>query len=278
MKNIFLTEKTKTRIAENTEVRIDKVTKATDEVYNLLKKMNKVSLFMAKKNVDFEPNNFIRLLEYRLFIGLLILDLASAMRIYLNAKFQYEGLFSARQIIIIINEGYKKIYNFIIQNDIGDKITRYRNRSFWVKNIGAIIEEDLPSLQKEYDLLTDKLESYLNVNFDDIKEQRDLSIHYHENPLKVYDMFLKLDVEETFKRLIPFWDILNKMFDFTHQIVLNYADKSDDEKRKQEIIFNKMILKLEELKNSENEINISKLQENIKKVRDVFIKMEKTIK
>lgn len=85
------------------------------------------------------------LLEYRLFIGILILDLLSATRIYLNGKFQYEGIFSARQIIVIVSEGYKKIYNFKKEKDDGNKKTTDRNKSFWIKEIGEIIKNDLPT-------------------------------------------------------------------------------------------------------------------------------------
>jgi hypothetical protein len=227
---------------------------------------------LTEKNIDINFININHLLKYRLFIGIIILDLAAAIRIYLNAKLQYEALFSVRQIIVIINEGYKKIYNFILKHDKGIDIEKYRKNSFWVKNIGEIIYLDLPDLQQEYDSITIELERYLIMNFDGIKDQRNLSIHYDENPVRVYDMLLKLDIEETFKKLIPFLGILNRMFDLTHLLVLRYNEKLDTERRNQETQFEIMISKLEEFKNQENENNISLLQDSMRNTMREFFK------
>jgi len=271
MKDTPMTEETKTKILKNTESKIIETTKIIDEVRRLLKTTEDIQLFMSQKNIPIKLENLKSLLEYRMLIGLLILDLASAMRIYLNAKFQYEELFSARQIIIIINEGFKKIYNFINKNEKGEEITKHRKDSYWIKNIGAIIERDLPHLQKEYDSLTVELENCLKINFDVIREQRDLSIHYDKNPAKVYDMLLKLNIEETFKKMIPFIDILNKMFKFTDQLVFGYKEKTYIEKKKHEMNIDNMILKLESLKNANDNESISEFQDFLRNLKKITI-------
>lgn len=271
MKDTPMTEETKTKILKNTESKIIETTKIIDEVRRLLKTTGDIHIFMSQKNIPINLDNLKSLLEYRMLMGLLILDLASAMRIYLNAKFRYEELFSARQIIVIINEGFKKIYNFINKNMEGVEITKHRKDSYWIRNIGAIIERDLPHLQKEYDYLTVELENCLKLNFDVIREQRDLSIHYDKNPAKVYDMLLKLDIEETFKKMIPFLDILNKMFNFTDQLVYGYKEKTHAEKKKHEMNIDNMILKLESLKSSNDNVSISEFQDFLRTLKKVTI-------
>lgn len=266
-----MTEETKRRILKNTELRITETTKSLDETRILLKTTEDVQSYLSQFNIHMKLDNLKSLLEYRMLIGLLILDLASAIRVYLNAKFQYEGLFSARQIIVIISEGYKKIYNFISKDEKGEIVYKNRNSSFWIKNIGAIIENDLPKLRKEYDSLTHDLENYLKHNFDHIKERRDMSIHYDKTPSKVYDMILKLDIEEIFKKLMPFLDILNKMFEFTNQLVINYKEKTTNERIKHEVNINNMISKLNKFKNTENHEIISKFQDFLRNLKDKSI-------
>lgn len=265
-----MTEETKAIILQNTETKITETTKILDELRRLLKTTDDIQLFMSQKNIHLKLDNLKSLLEYRMFIALLILDLASAMRIYLNARFHYEELYSARQIIVIINEGFKKIYNFIQKNEKGEENINHRKDSFWIKNIASIIEKDLPYLQQEYKSLTAELENYLNTNFDSIRTQRDLSIHYDRNPANVYDMLLKLNIEETFKRMISFLDILNKMFKFTDQLVYGYKEKTYKEKNIHNKNIDSMILKLESFKNAENNENISSFQDFLRNLKNIL--------
>jgi len=270
MKKKLLTEETKLKLRENVENKIDEVTKEIDKLRKILDKIEKVNSFATENDLQLDLKGIRNLLEYRLFIGIIILDLSSSIRIYLNAKFQYEGLFSARQIIVIINEGYKKIYNFITEKDDGNKITKHRNNSFWTKEIGEIIKSDLPNLKNEYDLLTNKLDSYLNVNFKEIKTQRDLSIHYDKSPTKVYDMLAKLDIQTTFQKLIPFLDILNEMFVFTDKVNQAYQLKSENEKLAQDKRIEDLAYKLDNFKNDKNKSIILEFQEKILKLKDLF--------
>ena len=99
-------------------------------------------------------------------------------------------------MIVIINEGFKKIFNFEKINDKGDLITKYRNNSFWLKEIKTLLVDDLSLFLEEYERITEKLEKYLEFDFDKIKEDRDLSIHYDKNPMLIYNMIVDLDFEE----------------------------------------------------------------------------------
>ena len=267
-----MTEGTKNELLSITESKIIEMTSSIDEVRGKLKMIENAQKRLSEKNIILNLENTISLLEYRLFVGLLILDLASTMRAYLNAKFKYEAIFAARQIIVIIKEGYKKIYNFISQNSQGAAITRNRNNSFWIKNIGRIIQKDLPNLQLEYDYLTNKLDNYLANNLNDIKYQRDLFIHYDDHPAIVYDSLLTLDIDQTFRKLTPFLEILNNMFAFTNRLIFEYKEKLGKQNKSFETTVDDLILKLEANKKPETIASISKVIDNLNDIKNIFIK------
>ncbi|MGC3977785.1 MAG: hypothetical protein QM751_05830 [Paludibacteraceae bacterium] len=203
--------------------------------------------------------------EYELFLGILILDLSTAIKIYLNARSQYEGLFAARQVLIIINEGYKKIYNFVWENENGEIIAKHRNNSFWLKEVCQIIT-DFPSEKEEYDNLTQQLEKYSEINFEEIKRKRDLSIHYDKNSHKVYRMLQEIDIDETFQTLTPFLDILNRMVVFTNKLMIGYNEKIKNKRIEQDNNLYGFIEKFESLKNEQNKVLIENAQEMIRNV------------
>jgi hypothetical protein len=267
-----MTEETKSELLKITESKITEITKSVDEIRDLLKLTRQVRIYFAGKNTIIDLDNIDRLSEYRLFIGMVILDLASAIRIYLNAKLKYEGIYSARQILVIMNEAFKKIYNFVNKKGIGT--TKNREDAFWFRNIGVIIEKDFPNLKNQFDLLTIELEHYSQESWDVIRTKRDLSIHYDKDPTKVYDMLLNLDIEETYKKLSPFLNILIKMFDFTNLIALNYKVKMDSENMKFEMTIDGLIMQLDKFKNGKNDDSISSIQKGLLslKVRPNFKK------
>lgn len=212
-------EETRKLLLEETELDINLMTKSLDEsnrIYTALKEMKNL---IKENNIQLDLNNLIRLAEYRTLIGILHLDINVAIRIFLNGKSQYEGLYAARQIIVIINEGFKKIFHFTNTNKGRDRL-----ESFWIKDIKMIIDNDLPYLEETYKELTQKLDSFCENNFSDKvwKNKRNLSVHYDKNPSKFYSMLIGLNIEETILNMIPFLDIINKMFVFTFSIIKAY--------------------------------------------------------
>ena len=77
-------------------------------------------------------------------------------------------------------------------------------------------------MQYEYDALTNRLEKYFESNFTLLKMRRNLSVHYDTDSIKVYDMFTNLNIEDTYKKLIPFLDIINTMSILTARITTLY--------------------------------------------------------
>jgi hypothetical protein len=272
MKNTPMTEGIRLQLLHDTELKITEISEEIDGIRKLLKKAEDIEILFAKENKVIEFYNLINLMKYRLFIGLIILDLASASRIFINAKLKYEALYSARQIVIIIDEAFKKIYNFIKQNEKGDKIIKHRKNSFWIKNVGQIINQDLPQLIQQYNDLTNELEKYLSSNFKDVKEQRDLFIHYDEDPSNVYDALIKINIEETFKKMNAFLEILNRMYRFTENLVLNYKLKAMQENKSYEIPLDKMISELNEIKNASNMDDILLLKNNLQNIKKIIYK------
>ncbi len=221
MKDIPITPQTKLELLYETESLLNITTESIDGIYELIRLARRFQSKLKPKQIPFNINELITLLKFRLFISFLIVDLASAMRIYLNAKLQYEAIFSARQIIVIVYEGYKKIYNFLNPRENED-LLKYRNNSFWVKDVGSIIKNNFPKMQNEYTELTTRLEKYFESNFALLKMRRNLSIHYDSDSIKVYEMFVNLDIEETYKKLIPFLDIIDNMSVLTGKIATLY--------------------------------------------------------
>lgn len=272
-----MTKETKTKLIDSTELALDYVAKSVDEVRSFIKKVELMTSFMKEHDIDPEDGifeNLEKLLEYRMLIGLIFLDLASATRAHLNSKYSYEKLFSLRQIIVIINEGYKQIYNFVKLGENGDSITKYRNKSFWYKDIGTIVNNSLPELSEEYNSLTKKLDDYFNENFPSIKEQRDLSVHYDKKASKVYDMSVNLNIAETFKKMSPFLEILTGMFRFTEKMA-SISQKIERQKNiemnnRLESIFSDLERKIKDSKTDKNIESLNKLKELIDKTKKEF--------
>lgn len=272
MKHIPMTKETEAKLIDSTEKSIEYVSKTIDDVRGFLKKMTDIKKYLESYDVNTENETFNtmeKMLEYRMLIGIIFLDLASATRAHLKAKYTYEKLFSMRQIIVIINEGYKQIYNFVRQNEKGDLITRDRNKSFWHKDIRYVVKNSLPALTSEYENLTQKLENYFNDNFKSIKEQRNLSIHYDKEASKVYDMTVGLKVEQTFLKMSPFLGILTEMFRFTEKMALisriKEKKKTVEANKQLEAMFDKLLVKVESAKTEINEESLNKLLDMINK-------------
>lgn len=222
----LLTEETRQALLKLTEEELEKKSKFLEQSRkHLLLVKNTESLITPNK----ELVEFSKILEFKMLIGFISLDLVSNTRAYLKAEYQYEGLFSMRQFIVIINEGYKNIYNFKTVNSKGIEILKNRNKSFWVKDIGEIIKSKSDNeLKKKYFFLTTELDTYFNDNFQGIKDQRNLSVHYDNNLIKVYDMITNLNAEAIFKKYIPFYKILREMFIFLHELVMSYQVEGID--------------------------------------------------
>ena len=243
-----ISPESKAILVKETFLNIEVFSKVVDDIRRSIQLINvncsKLKEIDGSYEISNETISLIRLSEYLLLIGLIWLDITSALRVYLKAELNYEVLYSSKQLIVTINEGYKKIYSFVNLKN-GKENFENRNDSFWMKDIGTLIIQSLISLQPQYNEITTNLEDYLKEHFDDIKTNRGFFVHYDKEPSKVYDSLTALDIEVVFQKVIPFINILTKMFEFTKLILVEF-NKFNDEKNN--VFFDNYIQKFEALK------------------------------
>lgn len=250
-----ISEESKDILSKETFLNIQVFSKVIDDIRRSIQVININCSNLKKIDESFETSketlSLIRLSEYRLLVGLIWLDIASALRVYLKAELKYEVIYSSKHLIITISEGYKKIYNFI-NLDNGKENFKNRNNSFWIKDIGTLITNSLISLQPQYNDITIDLNNYLKEHFDDIKINRDYFVHYDNEPSKVYDSLTSLDIEAVFQKVIPYINILTKMFEFTKQILIEFIKFND---KKDDNFLDDYIQKFEKLKQNKDNSN-----------------------
>jgi hypothetical protein len=234
-KNLVLSESTKLKLDSITTSSIQTYAEIVDYSYAWVKRIDNISKIIESntgKDTPKELDPLRRLCEYSILVGLIWLDITTAFRIYINAKQKYEVTYCAKQLVITINEGYKKIYNFVKLDKNGKENLQNRKNSFWVKDIGELIYKRLPNFLLEYKTLTNKLDLYFEQNFESIKVQRNLAVHYDENPSKVYAMLIGLNIEDIAIKTIPFMNILSETLVFYKSILIEYnritTQKSND--------------------------------------------------
>ncbi|MEM9650031.1 MAG: hypothetical protein AAF969_16250, partial [Bacteroidota bacterium] len=201
------TKETRLTLIKYTADEIVKRSNSLEQTRKQIQLIEKTKKFFGLTSKDL--NDISRILEFKILIGLISLDLTTSVRAYLKAEYQYEGQFFLRQFAVVINEGYKKIYNFKKSNPDGTAVSGNRAKSFWVKEIGSMVNErNNINLFNRYSELTKELDRYFELNFEGIKEKRDLSIHYDKDLLKVYEMIVNLNSESLIKKFIPFYELL----------------------------------------------------------------------
>jgi len=239
-----ISEATKESLQKETLSNIETLTSLVDSIRNGIYMIDKTENFSRERNIGIpdENHHLRRFSEYSMLLGLIWLDITTAFRVYLNAKENYETIYATKQLVIIINEGFKKIYNYVGIDDKGNPLTRARNDSFWIKDVGGLVTKELPYLCDDYDQITLLLDSYDDQELKDLKEPRNLFVHYDDEPSKVYDFLKNLDIEKITIKTIPFMDILSKMVNFGHTLQIAYGDLIESRKNN---VFDDFINKFE---------------------------------
>ena len=147
-------------------------------------------------------------------------------------------------MLITINERFKQMYKYLSIDQNGNLKTKPRNNSFWVRDIGVLINDKLTHLCQEYD----DINTALDLNDDDelksMRGPRNLFVHYDSEPSKVYDELINLDIEKLTQKMMPFMFILSKMILFVRKVLEEY--NSHIEKNKEDL-FEREHAKIEEL-------------------------------
>ncbi|MCH7411142.1 hypothetical protein MM239_17220 [Belliella sp. DSM 111904] len=177
-------------------------------INNLFKKKEKPSSINELKE-------FLKIQEFILLIQLVCLDTLCASGSYLDAKFEYQGIYSAKNLIITVNEGAKKLFHY----------STYRDKSFWGKNVKEFMKKYSPESLEGYEKINTMLKK-LEDGLDgfDWKSKRDLLVHYDNEPQKVYDLLIDLDIDIVSKQSILFIEILKEMRVYTYKLTNDFFE------------------------------------------------------
>jgi len=167
-----------------------------------------------------------RIYEYTMLIGLISCDLWVAYRVYLRAEDGYEVQYASKQIVVILTEGLKQVYNFISRNDKGDLVTSKRNRSIWKRDIGDIVRGKFPDLVQQYQALTADLESFDDGILKSLQKPRNIFVHYDHEPALAYDEVVALHIEQLTMKAIPFMELMKGMMGFNLSLTGAYVEHS----------------------------------------------------
>lgn len=220
-----ITEETKKTLEEATLSNFDVYTKLIDGVRRSITMIDRAEEYMVSNGHSIpESNHHLRRIgEYTMLLGLVWLDITAGFRIYLNARENYEAIYSTKNLLITINEGFKQIYNYVSADPNGNLKTKPRNNSFWVKDIGVLVNDQLTHLSYEYNEITSELDLYDDDELKNMRGPRNLFVHYDPEPSKVYDELINLDIEKMARKMIPFMQILSKMILFGRKVLEHYS-------------------------------------------------------
>lgn len=197
----------------NIEVSLQLVDKIESTICKIRSEIenNKKSYENLQNALDLKK--LLRLNEFSLLLNLIALDLFCSFKIYINSVSKIEGIFSAKILILTVNEASKKIFHF----------GKYRKKSIWGKDVEELVNELFPNALPEYSRINRMIDNldeiFKEFNWED---KRNLIVHYDDNPSKVYSMLLKLDIEEVSKRVIPFLKVKIEMIKFSQILLDDY--------------------------------------------------------
>lgn len=225
-----ISDATKQSMADITQLTIDQAWNQIRVLRKTVEQIKMVQAFYEQNQMSpSQANHYLgRVTEYAILIHLLSADLSVAYRIYLNAKTGYEVQYAGRQLILIINEGFKQIYHYVWPDKKeGNMVTSKRNDSFWVKDIGGLVRLMLPGLADRYQELTEKLNSYDDPELAAMTPTRNLFVHYDRITSDVVDAIEALDIEVLSQKVMPFMLILQQMTSFCMELVQAVAVTSE---------------------------------------------------
>lgn len=151
------------------------------------------------------------------------LDLASALRAFLSSEYTMEKQLSLKHINTIAYEGFNKLYG----------LNANSGNSFWSKYITPLVSDDAnQSLCNEYEVLSEELLK-LKPEIEKLDEQRQLSVHYHEGIIKVYNMLHDLNPIEESQKALRLLNILPKVLNFCTKClhIIELKNQVNSEKR-----------------------------------------------
>lgn len=151
-------------------------------------------------NTDHCAKLLLTMLEIKAFIATVQLDLVAFLRADFRTKHPFEKRINLKYVNVAILEGCKYIQGFGKDSKHG-KLSE-------LQKIGQL--NDDRELCMDVLLLKNSLDDFLKLynNLND-KTNRDLALHYDQNPLKVYEFLEQISEEAETLRLNKWFDVLN---------------------------------------------------------------------
>ena len=121
---------------------------------------------------------------------------------YLGGLSNYEQRFAVKQLYVILNEGFKRIYGF--------DNTKTRNKSIWNTYLGIYANDSNTQINNGYKKLT----KYLNNFYDDIifdKSARCQGAHYTDDYATIYSHLSSLNAEAVTVGAIHFMQLMDEV-------------------------------------------------------------------
>lgn len=191
----------------------------TDKTYQYI-------IYFEKLNI--QDKRLLNILNASLQFNFIYLDFCTVYRLYLAGLTHYEQRFAIKQLYIILNEGFKRIYGFDHKNDLSQLSTTRRD-SIW-KTLLEFYKDDKDIIVKNSYL---HLLSYLQLFKDDIifdQSLRSHGVHYHKDFRVTYDFLNNLDAEKVTHGALHFMDLMNEIRNFISIVTQRIINGKNDYK------------------------------------------------
>ena len=153
-------------------------------------------------------------LHLRMSVLLSLLEMSTIEKAMLGTKHAYVKRYHYKNLVANASECYKMLYHY----------EDCRKKSIWTRVRRLVTDLNSEELRTQYDQITERLNEfgYERVN----KDLRDVTMHYAEYLLTVYQMTVDLNNEnDALMYFAEFWDILKQMLSFSTSLVAIYQNQ-----------------------------------------------------
>lgn len=143
-----------------------------------------------------------------------LLEMSTIEKAMLGTKHAYVKRYHYKNLVANVSECYKMLYHF----------EDCRKKSIWTRVGRIAVECNNEELRAQYDQITDRLNEFGEKHVN--KDLRDVTMHYAEYLLTVYQMTVDLNNEnDALMYFAEFWDILKDMLSFSTSLVAIYQNQ-----------------------------------------------------
>ena len=186
---------------------IDRLIASFGSAIGVLHKELKDGLMVRSLMDEDTPLLYVLTQDLQNSIKFILIDVVVSCRADFSANKLYEKRFHMKNIQASISEGYKSLLNF----------GSLRKKSLWKKLMRQIHEEGYPELVAEGMAIDEKLMAFGDTEID--QELRNLTLHYDNEMIEVYNKTLSLDSEDdVVKKVSRFWDLLQDVELYTDNV------------------------------------------------------------